>query len=99
MLGGHELSPTERARCAEAAEGWNDLANEADAFGDYEASRGHYAGVYRHKAELYRGSALTLALEATTGRRHCAPGSCNCASTAPLPHERGAPVFGARKRS
>lgn len=56
---------------AESAKHWNDLATETEAFGDYEASRGSFAGVQRAKAESYRRGVVALFLQAETGWVHC----------------------------
>ena len=53
------------------AEHWNHLANEQDKMGDYEASRGHYDGVHREKAALYRRTVVSLFLQSETGVVHC----------------------------
>lgn len=55
----------------ESATHWNNLANEAESFAEYEERRGHYGGVYRNKAFTYRRTVLAIFMEQETGVWHC----------------------------
>ena len=50
---------------------WARLAAEAQAFAEYEESRGHYGGVYRSKARMYQRTVEALKLEEASGLSHC----------------------------
>lgn len=55
----------------ESASDWNRLANEQEAWGDYEAASGRFDGVARNKAALYRRTVVSLVLESEHGVSHC----------------------------
>jgi hypothetical protein len=55
----------------ESADHWNKLADDELRWASYEEGRGHYGGVHRNRAEMFRKTARSLQLEIETGKPHC----------------------------
>ena len=55
----------------ESADHWNQLADDELRGAEYEEGRGHYGGVHRNRAEMFRKTARSLELQVETGKPHC----------------------------
>jgi hypothetical protein len=55
----------------ESAAHWNKLADDELRWASYEEGRGHYGGVHRNRAEMFRKTADSIELEIKTGKTHC----------------------------
>jgi hypothetical protein len=55
----------------ESADHWNQLADDELRWAEYEEGRGHYGGVHRNRAEMFRKTARSLELQVETGKPHC----------------------------